>query len=154
MEIDVEEAAAMMLRCTDGAFGTVEVSKIATGTEDELRFEIHGRSGAVRFNLMQPNYLEVYDERPPEGEYGGTRGWTRIATVQRYPDAAFPGPKFSIGWVRAHVECLHAFLGAVAEGREARPSLTEGLHLQRVLEAIRASAESEQWHELPQPSES
>ncbi|MCK4284135.1 MAG: Gfo/Idh/MocA family oxidoreductase [Candidatus Brocadiae bacterium] len=151
LKVDVEEAAAIVLRRHDGAFGTVEVSRIATGTQDELRFEIHGPHGALRWNLMQPNYLEVYDERLADGDYGGRRGWQRIQSVQRYPGAVFPGPKFSIGWVRAHVECLHAFLKAIARGTPARPSLADGLHLQRVLETVRAAAASGQWEDLPQP---
>jgi len=148
--MDAEEAAAMLLRLPDGAFGSVEVSKIATGTEDELRFEVHGRHGAMRFNLMQPNYLEVYDGRLPEGEFGGRRGWQRIASVQKYPaPARFPGPKFSIGWVRAHVHSLYSFLAAVVEGRAGSPSLSDGVYLQRVLEAARRSAERGEWVELP-----
>lgn len=151
--VDAEEAAAMMIRCKDGAFGTVEVSKIATGAEDELRFEIHGRHGAMRFNLVQPNYLEVYDGRLPDGDYGGSRGWQRIAAVQKYPAGAgtFPGPKFSVGWTRAHVHCLYSFLRCIAEGTEPHPSLAEGIHVQRILEAVRASARSGSWVDLPQP---
>jgi len=153
MKIDVEEAAIMLFRAADGAIGSVEASKIATGTEDELRFEIHGRHGAMRFNLMQPNYLEIYDGRLADGEGGGGRGWQRIASVQRYPDPGqkFPGPKFGLGWIRAHVHSLHSFLKAIAEGAPASPSLAEGLHLQRVLEAVRESADRETWVDLPRP---
>jgi len=144
VRIDVEDAAAMLLRTADGAFGTAEVSKIATGSEDELRFEIHGRYGAMRFNLMEPNYLEVYDGRLPEGELGGGRGWQRIATVQKYPapGGKFPSPKGTIGWLRGHVHCLYAFLRSIADDTEPHPSLAEGIRLQRVLEATRTSAES------------
>lgn len=152
MEIDVEDVAVMLLRAADGAIGSVEASKIATGVEDELRFEIHGRHGAVRFNLMQPNYLEVFDGRLPDGELGGSHGWQRIACVQRYaaPGGAFPGPKFTVGWIRSHVHCLFAFLQSIADGRQAHPSLAEGLHLQRVLEAVRESAARQTWIDLPQ----
>jgi len=152
MKVDVEEAAAMLLRKSDGAFGTVDVSKIATGTEDELRFEIHGRHGAMRFNLMAPNYLEVYDGRLPDGDCGGRRGWQRIDCVQKYPapGGKFPGTKLSLGWIRSHVHCLYSFLRSIADGSEASPSLADGLHLQRVLEAVRASAESGDWVALPQ----
>ena len=151
MKIDVEDAALVLLQSADGAFGSVDVSKIATGTEDELRFEIHGRHGAIRFNSMQPNYLEIYDGRPPDGDLGG-RGWQQIACVHRYPapGGKFPGPKFPVGWVRGHVHSLYSFLRAVAEGAEPSPSLQEGIHLQRVLEAIRESAERQAAVDLPQ----
>ena len=152
MKIDVEEAAIMLLRAEDGAFGSVEATKLATGTEDELRFEIHGRDGALRFNLMQPNYLEAYDCREPDGDFGGGRGWKQIPTVRKYskPAGKFPGPKFAIGWIRGHVHCLYAFLNCIAEGAEPHPSLAEGVHLQRVLEAVRESADSGRWVQLPQ----
>ena len=152
VKIDAEEAAVMLLRRPDGALGTVEASKIATGTEDELRFEIHGRHGAMRFNLMEPNYLEVYDARAADGELGGDRGWTKLACVQKYPPPGgkFPGGKFALGWIRGHVHCLYSFLRAVVEGEPASPSLAEGLHLQRVLEAVRESAGRGAWIDLPQ----
>ncbi len=152
MAIDVEEAAALLLRAGDGAFGTVEVSKIATGTEDELRFEIHGRHGAMRFNLMDPNCLEVFDERDAGGDYGGQRGWKKLTCLQKYPapGGKFPGPKFTIGWIRAHVHSLYSFLKAIAEDTEPGPSLAEGIHRQRILEAVRESAGTGAWVGLPQ----
>ena len=151
MKIDVEDAALILLRSAEGAFGSVDVSKIATGSEDELRLEIHGRRGAIRFNSMQPNYLEIYDGRPPDRDLGG-RGWQRIASVHRYPvpGGKFPGPKFPVGWVRGHVHSLYSFLAAIAEGADPHPSLAEGIHLQRVLEAIRQAADSQAWVDLPQ----
>ncbi len=56
-------------RLKSGGVGILEASKIATGTEDELRLEIHGTRG-LRFNLMDPHHLEFYDARaayPPAG---------------------------------------------------------------------------------------
>jgi len=64
-----------------GALGTIEVSRFATGTLDDLRFAIYGRLGALRFDLMDPNWLDYYDARRPGGRLGGDRGWTRLETV-------------------------------------------------------------------------
>ena len=140
----------MLARTADGAIGTVEVSKIATGIEDELRFEIHGRHGAIRFNLMQPNFLEVYDGRLPDGDLGGSRGWQQIATVQKYPapGGKFPSSKNAIGWIRGHVHCLYEFLRAIAEGHNASPSLRDGIRNQRVMEAAIRSAKDQAWVHL------
>ncbi|NLG52038.1 MAG: Gfo/Idh/MocA family oxidoreductase [Chloroflexi bacterium] len=148
--VEADDQFLMWARLANGALGSIEASKIATGAEDELRFEIHGDRGALRFNLMDPNYLDAYDLREPEQPVGGTRGWNRIATVQRYDKpAAFPGPKFGIGCIRGHMHCLYNFLQGVATGEPVQPSLQRGIQLQRMLAAAACSAETGTWQEMP-----
>jgi predicted dehydrogenase len=148
--IDGDDQALLTIRLRNGALGTIEASKIATGSEDELRFEIHGERGALRFNLMDPNFLEAYDMRPPDTPQGGDRGWRRIACVQRYDKpAGFPTPKASIGWLRGHVHCLYNFLQAVAENRRAEPSLERGLEIARLLAVMEQSAATGRWLDFP-----
>jgi len=149
VKVEAEDLAILMLRMKSGALGTVECSKIATGTNDELRFEIHGTGGAMRFNLMEPNWLEIYDATRSEGPIGGRRGFTRVETVGRYPrPAGFPGPKFSVGWIRAHMACLYNFLSAIAEGRGAEPSLLVGAKLQRFMDRAYLSASEKRWMDV------
>jgi len=145
------EDSVMMLVSAAGASGTIVASKIATGVEDELRFEIHGQRGALRFNSMEPHFLEYFDAAAPDQPCGGVHGWTRIATGQRYPSpaSAFPGPKFSMGWMRAHAACLANFLHTIAEGRPGDPGLEQGIHIQRLIECVRLSAREGQWVKCP-----
>ena len=144
--VDAEDCVKMLARTRSGAVGTIEASKLSTGTEDELRFEIHGSLGALRFNSMSPHHLEAYDARQPDRPLGGQRGWTRIDTGQRYPEpAGFPGPKFSIGWLRTHMACLAHFLQSVTDGRSRPPGLEQGIYIQKLIECARASAQSESW---------
>jgi len=149
--VDGDDHTVMLLRLPNGALGTIEASKISTGAEDELRFEINGEKGALRFNLMDANYLEAYDMRQPDAPHGGDRGWRKIACVQRFEKpAGFPTPKAGIGWLRGHVHCLYSFLNAIAEGKPAEPSLEQGLHLQYLLAAAEQSAATRTWQDLPQ----
>jgi predicted dehydrogenase len=128
--VKAEDAVVMIVRAANGALGQVEASKIATGAMDELSIEINGTKGALRFNLMQPNYLWVYDQTLAPDQ----RGWRALETVQAYPaPAAFPPPKVGIGWLRAHAACLHNFLSAVAEGRPVEPGLEVGVQLQHLM---------------------
>ncbi|MFO7899019.1 MAG: Gfo/Idh/MocA family oxidoreductase [Planctomycetota bacterium] len=138
--VDADDAAFMLVRTESGALGSIESSRTATGTQDELRFEIHGSRGAMRFNLMDPNWLDVCDltaDRP---------GWTRLPTVQDYPGSGgfIPG-KASIGWVRAHVACLQNFVAAAARGEPAEPGLDVGARVQEIMDAGYRSAESGGW---------
>lgn len=150
--VEADDHMLMLAKLANGAVGSIEASKIATGAEDEMRIEIHGDKGGLRFNSMDPNYLEAYDLRDPEAPLGGHRGWRKIATVQRYEKpAGFPGPKFSIGWIRGHMHCLFNFVQCVAAGRPAEPSLQRGLHLQRLLAAAERSAAGRTWQPAPPP---
>lgn len=144
--VDAEDAVTALVRLKSGALGTLEATKLASGTEDELRVEIHGSLGAIRFNLMDAHHLEFYDAASAAPQ-GGFRGWTRIDCGQRYPApaTAFPSPKAAIGWLRAHVACLAAFLQAVADGRPAQPNLEQGIRVQRLMHALGQSAVAGRW---------
>ena len=108
-----EDQVTALIRLKNGALGTLEASKIATGTDDELSFEIYGQKGALRSQLMQADYLEFFDNQQGERPLGGERGFNRISCVQRYaaPGGAFL-PKNTIGWDRAHMHAYFSFLNA------------------------------------------
>jgi predicted dehydrogenase len=148
--VDAEDCVLMLARMQSGAVGTLEASKLATGAEDEMRVEIHGSQGALRFNGMDAHHLEAFDARPADQPLGGLRGWTRIDTGQRYaaPASGFPGPKLGIGWLRSHAACLANFLQAVAEGRPGNPGLDQGIKIQRLMDAAQRSAKSRAWVEM------
>lgn len=132
-EVLVDDWAEVMGE-KDGVPVTVETSRFATGSCDELRFEIEGMKGALRFNSMQPNFLEVYDDREAGGAYGGNRGFKHIESVRQYPyPNRIPG-KFAVGWVRAHVACAHDFLLRIAGQPSRGATLSDGVAVQRVLD--------------------
>jgi len=148
--VDAEDNVMLLARLSSGALGTLEATKIATGSEDELRLEIHGSRGALRFNGMEPHFLHWHDAAAADQPQGGLRGWNQIATGQRYPApaAAFPSPKAPIGWLRSHLGCLANFLQAVAAGRPAEPGLAQGIRVQHLMEAVRQSAAQQRWVEI------
>ncbi|HUT35849.1 MAG TPA: Gfo/Idh/MocA family oxidoreductase [Planctomycetota bacterium] len=147
--VEVDDLALMQVELAGGALGTIECSRLATGTNDELRFELHGEQGALRFNLMDPNWLYAYDHRDATGPYGGDRGFKAIEAVQRYPaPAALPGPKNAIGWTRAHVACLYNFIACVVEGRPSKPDFRDGLAVQRIMAAAQQSSQTGRWVDI------
>lgn len=147
LAVDAEDCVMFLARMQSDALGTVEATKIATGTEDEIRLEIHGSRGALRYNGMDPHYLEFHDAAAAEEPLGGLRGWNRIQCGQRYPApaASFPSPKAAMGWIRSHVACLENFLEAVAQGRPAEPGLQQGIRVERMMDCLRRSAAAKRW---------
>ena len=147
--VSVDDIAAMMVELPNGALGSIEVSRMAVGATDGLRFEIEGSKGAIAFDLMDANWLSVYDDTKPGGDYGGERGWRKIECIQAYPKPAMlPGAKAPVGWMRFHIESLHSFVSNVINNRPGCPSFEDGLAVQRICDAAIASSESRLWREV------
>lgn len=134
VDVLVDDWAEVLGVLDSGAPVTLEASRFATGSCDELRLEIEGMEGAIRYNSMQPNFLAVYDARRPAGPYGGERGFQCIESVHQYPyPNRIPG-KFAIGWVRAHIACAHDFVLRLAGRPSLGATVEDGVAVQRVLE--------------------
>ncbi len=148
-ETNADEAFYMLATLKNGAHGTIEVSKLTTGANDDLRLEIHGERGSIAFDLMQPNFLEFYDATLSEGSYG-TRGYTKIECVNRYPSPGgiFPGIKAPIGWLRGHVGSYFEFLSSVEGDKQFSPSFDDGAYVQRVLECAYTSDKKRAWENV------
>ncbi len=146
-KVEAEDFVLINAELKNGAVGSIEASKAATGTQDEFRFEIFGTGGALKYNSMHPNFLEFYDQQDPDEPLGGRAGFKNIVTVDRYPGAKkpFPGPKFSAGWLRGHTQCLYNFLLSVKEGKQASPSFYEGIYNMKVIEAVKRSESGNGW---------
>jgi len=149
--VETEDSVMALARMRDGSLGHIEATKIATGTEDELRLEIHGSKGALRYNGMDPHHLEIWDQSAESKPMGGVQGWTRVPCGQRYPapGTTFPTPKAATGWIRSHIACLANFLWDVASGKPGSPGLRQGVYVQKLMDACRRSAETGAWVDLP-----
>ena len=149
LPVEVDDYVGLQARMQDGALGVIEASRFATGTQDGLTFEIYGEKGALKFDMMDPNFLYAYDATVPEADLGGRRGWTQIECVQRYPKpSALPSPKLPIGWMRFHAHCIYDFLTAITESRLGNATLYDGVTTQAIDEAIRQSAQTGQWTDV------
>ncbi len=140
--VDVDDIALMHLRMADGTLGLVEVSRMGTGTTNQLVIEIFGDKGALRFDAQDPAWLDVYDATESASPMGGMRGFRRVEAVSRFDGAKVPDWSHAPDFVRTHAECQYRFLKAVSEGQAPTPDVQDGLHIQAVLEAaIRSSAQ-------------
>jgi predicted dehydrogenase len=150
VKITADDSAWILVKLPGGAQGVVEASKIYTGTNDDFRFEIYGEKGALRFDSMNCNRLEFFDNTKPEKALGGERGYTFIETMSAFekPGGSLPPSKFPIGWMRAHVHCFYTFLNSVYNGTPASPSFEDGAYILNALECAYASAEEGAWKKL------
>lgn len=142
-----EDQVLALMRLENGALGTLEASKIATGTDDELSFELYGDKGALRWRSMEADYLYFFDNTRPEAPLGGERGFQRLSCGARYP---WPGGQFlpvtnTIGWDRAHMHCYFSFLNALVHGLPVSPGIGEAVALHRLMDAMKLSSQNQSW---------
>ncbi len=149
VKVDAEDNMQVTVRLPSGAYGVISASKIATGVEDEIGFEIYGSKGAIRMVPMDLHRLYYYDCSAPSKPIGGERGWVAIDCGQRYDKpAGFPTPKAVIGWMRGHMHCLYNFLNSVHTGVANGPTLEQGIYIQYLLEKVKESAQNRCWVSL------
>ena len=135
---NAEEAIYVIATLNCGAVGTLEATKICVGANDDFTLEIFGTDGSFKFDLMQPNYLEFYDNKAQGTPIGGYKGYIRIECVNRLndviPDSVLPGMRAPIGWLQGHVNSMYNYFTCVYEGKKPSPSFEDGAYVQKVMD--------------------
>jgi predicted dehydrogenase len=141
--VTVDDAYSAQLEFENGAMGTIEASRFATGHKNDHTIEIHGSDGSLQFSLERLNELEVLRNDQ-------NRGYETILVTDEddpYVDHWWP-PGHVLGWEHTFVHENYEFLSAVADGREFEPNFNDGLAAQQVLDAIERSDEQGEWVSL------
>lgn len=144
-KVTVDDLNLLQLRVAHGALGTIEVSRMGTGTTNDMSIEIYGSEGALRFYSNNPSWLEYFDNSADNQPLGGRRGFRKLETVQHYEHQKAPDWTMPANFVRTHAECQYQFIQAIQERRTASPSLKAGLEVQQVMEAAQQSSTQGQW---------
>lgn len=139
---NADEAFYITAQLAGGACGTIEASKICVGANDDFTVCVYGTKGALKFDLMNPNFLQFYDATYPGTPYGGDRGFTAIECVNRYdmPESVFPGMRAPIGWFRGHIHGMYSYLNSVCLNKPFRPSFADGAYVNKIMEMAYNSA--------------
>ena len=139
-KVTVEDAAFMVVEFENGALGSFEASRFATGRKNFNYFEIYGEKGALAFNLERMNELQYFSSDDPTCCQGFR---TILVTEPEHPYvAAWWPPGHIIGYEHEFVHAVVDFLKAVDNATEIRPNLFDGMKIMQVLDAGLASAAS------------
>ncbi|MBF4605662.1 Gfo/Idh/MocA family oxidoreductase [Curtobacterium sp. VKM Ac-2884] len=147
-QVTVDDAAFFTARlgggAADGAIGTFEATRYATGRKNGLTLEISGSEGAIQFDLESMNELRLYESSAPAGEQGFRR---ILVTEPEHPYMAAWWPTgHLIGYEHTFSHQVKDFVEAIVAGTDPSPSFEDGLHVQRVLDAVeRSAADGSSW---------
>jgi predicted dehydrogenase len=141
--VTVDDTSSFLTRFQNGATGTFETSRMATGSKNRNQIEIEGDRGAIRFDLERLNELEFYSaDDPPH-----LRGFRTILATEpehRFLDNWWP-PGHILGWEHAHIHLIASFLSDIVKGETTSPTIADGVACQRVLQAVEQSAAEGRW---------
>ena len=143
-KVTVDDVALFTGRLESGALASFEATRFRTGRKNALRIEVSGSKGAIAFDLERLNELEFYDATLP----GTGLGFQRILVTEH--DHPYLAPWWPtghmLGYEHGFSHQVYDFVTAIGEGSQPRPSFDDGLHVQRVLDAVeRSSAAGSAW---------
>jgi predicted dehydrogenase len=136
--VTVEDAALMLVQFANGAAGSFEATRFATGRKNALTFEIYGSKGSILFDLERMNELRFYSVDDPEGCHG-FRTIQTTESAHPYAGSWWP-PGHIIGYEHAFVHAAVDFIAAVGAGGTIEPNFASGVQILKVLEAGLESA--------------
>ncbi|MGI2326778.1 Gfo/Idh/MocA family protein [Planococcus sp. YIM B11945] len=141
--VTVDDATLFMARFENGALGSFEATRFATGHRSKNSFEINGSKGSVVFDFERMNELQVYFE----DDQGDVQGFRRVLATDAphaYSDAWWPAGH-PIGYEHTFTHAFLEFLKAIEEDRQPVPNFADGVKCQQVLEAVELSITDRQW---------
>jgi predicted dehydrogenase len=140
--VENEDIATFTATFADGATGTFSVSRMAYGLPNALGFEVFCAGGAAAFDLNRASEFTLAD-RAAAGPVNGYRQ-VLIGPAHPYVTRGLPMdfPSVGHGQNDFFTYQARAFLDEIAglDQLPRCPSLAEGLHNLRVLDAVVASA--------------
>lgn len=154
-EVDTEDFGTVLLRfgksehpTVDGVLATASVSQVAAGWKCSLALGIYGTHGSVRWDLQQPNEIQVgWRDKPNQVLQRGTSGFSEdVAGFTDYPGGH---PE---GFPDSHKMHYRAVYQHIASGRTTPvlfATVEDGHEEVRLCEAIWRSAQGRRWVTIP-----
>ncbi|KOF09277.1 dehydrogenase [Planococcus glaciei] len=141
--VTVDDATLFLARFGNGALGSFEATRFATGHRSTNSFEINGSKGSVIFDFERLNELQVYFTDDKED----VQGFRRVLATD--PAHAYAGVWWPaghpIGYEHTFTHAFVEFLDAIKEDRQPVPNFNDGVKCQQVLEAVEQSVKERKW---------
>jgi predicted dehydrogenase len=135
---EVDDAVEAAVAFENGAVGTIEATRFATGRKNALQWEINGSKGSLAFDLERLNELRHSD--------GGSGFRDILVSEPGHPFWEHWWPQgHTIGWEHTFVHELHHLLTAIREDTDVAPhgaTLQDGYRAAEICDAIARSADS------------
>ncbi|MEM7697337.1 MAG: Gfo/Idh/MocA family oxidoreductase [Verrucomicrobiota bacterium] len=132
-DVEVECAALMLSEFANGALGSIETTRYATGRRNRHTFELYGSKGAICWDMEKMNALQFFDQSDP-AHLVGFREIGVTEPAHEYANAWWP-PGHIIGYEHGFVHAVADFLKAIDGDGKIQPDFRDGVRDAEVLDA-------------------
>ncbi len=142
-KVTVDDAATFIAKFKNGAVGSFEATRFATGRKNFHGFEINGSKGSLAFNFESMNELYYYDRTEAQDQQGFKR---ILVTESLHPHmAGWWPPGHILGYQNIFVNAIAYFLDCLAKNKMPSPNFEDGVKCQMVMDAIERSSKQQRW---------
>ena len=141
--VDVDDATCFVCEFENGALGTFEATRFSQGHKNDMRIEVNGEKGSIRFEFERMNELHYFSA----GDAPGEQGWRMIQVTEGlHPYIKFWWPTgHVIGFPETFCHELYEFVSHIADGTDCQPNFEDGVKCAQILEAIELAIEKKGW---------
>jgi predicted dehydrogenase len=148
-DVTVDDTVLFLVKYNNGAVGSYEAARQATGNQNFNGFEINGTKGSLKFNFEDMNHLQYYDATRPREMQGWTtimctHGGSHPYVANYWPDAHLIG--YEHGFTSMAYDILLKLAGKTPT--VPLPDFNDAYQTQRVLEAALVAANEKRWVKL------
>lgn len=142
--VETDDEALFLCRFANGATGTVDASRVATGKKTEFSYSITGSKGALSWTYDRLNELQVYAASDPVTR----QGFRRIEAGPAHPSYGhfYPIANFGMGYNDHKMIEIRKLIEAVADGGpDVWPNFDVGHRVQCYIDAVVKSDAERRW---------
>ena len=143
-KVDTDDEVLALIKLENGATGTIDASRVATGRRMEFRYDISGSRGALSWTIDRTNELQFYSSK----DGAGRQGFRRIETGPEHAGYGdfYPVANIGMGYNDQKMIEIRTMIEAVSYGRkEIWPTFADAHDIQCILDAIGKSSDEQRW---------
>ena len=141
--VDVDDATCFVCEFENGALGTFEATRFSMGHKNDMRIEVNGEKGSIRFEFERMNELHYFSALDDEG----LQGWRMIQVTEGvHPYIKYWWPAgHVIGFPETFCHEIFEFISCIDKGTDCCPNFEDGVRCAQIMEAVDLAIERKGW---------
>ena len=141
--VENEDVVHFLIEFSNGATGSIESSRIASGRKVYFAYEVNGSQGSLHFVHERMNELNVYLSSDPSGQQGFKN--ILIGPEHPYYESFWPVAGMGLGFEDTKIIEVYQLLDGVVNDKPLYPDFYAGWKVCQIIDAVLRSADERRW---------